>query len=50
MELKEPCRFEFLPLDDRAQVEARRKALGWPTLDAYQQVMHREMLPPSCRK
>jgi hypothetical protein len=33
--LAEPCRLEFLPLDDRAKVEERRKAVGLSTLDEY---------------
>lgn len=35
----DPCNFEFFPLDDRQQVEARRAAIGLPPLEEYQQKM-----------
>jgi hypothetical protein len=49
LEQKGPCTFDFFPLDDRAQVEARRRALGWPTLDDYRRLVYETALPASCR-
>jgi len=34
-----PCRFEFLPMDDRERVEARRRALHMEPLEAYRMTM-----------
>lgn len=34
-----PCRFEFLPMDGREQVEARRRALYMAPLEAYRMTM-----------
>jgi hypothetical protein len=45
-----PCTFDFFPLDDRGQVEARRHALGWPSLAEYHQLVLDMTLPASCRE
>lgn len=34
-----PCAFEFQPMDDRAKVEARRKAMGMPPLADYRRIV-----------
>lgn len=47
--LKAPCELDFLPLDDRAKVEARRKAIGWPSLDEYRQLVLSHAMPGQCR-
>lgn len=40
---KGPCEWAFGPLDDRETVDARRKAIGWPTLDAYMELIKKSM-------
>jgi len=50
LSLKAPCELDFLPLDDRAKVEARRKAIGWPSLDEYRQLVLSHAMPGQCRQ
>ena len=38
----QPCEFDFAPMDERGQVEERRKAVGLMPLEAYRRLM-REM-------
>jgi hypothetical protein len=45
---KGPCQLEFFPLDDRAKVEERRKAIGLPPLEEYKKDVEASALPPSC--
>lgn len=45
-----PCTLDFLPLDDRARVEARRRALGWPPLDDYLRLVSQQLLPAHCAR
>lgn len=44
--MRGPCDFEFEPMDDRAKVEARRRAIGLPPLDEYRQQVLQSM--PGC--
>lgn len=44
-----PCELDFEPLDDRGQVEARRKAVGLMPLEEYRQALQAHALPESCR-
>ena len=37
--VERPCDFDFNPMDDRAQVEERRAALGLPPLDIYKEIV-----------
>ena len=34
-----PCAFDFQPIDDRAKVEGRRKAMGMPPLGDYRKIV-----------
>lgn len=43
MNQKNPCEFEFEPLDDRVKVNERRKSIGMPSLEEYE-LMFREYL------
>jgi hypothetical protein len=43
-----PCSFAFLPMDDRARVEERRHAIGWPPLEEYRQTVIENSQPASC--
>ena len=43
------CTFELEPVDDLTKVEARRKALGMPTLEEYRRQMQ-DMLAPQCNQ
>ncbi len=44
-----PCGFDFSPLDDRARVEERRKAIGLPTLEDYRKLFDDIALPLGCK-
>lgn len=48
-DIKGECELEFRSFDDRAKVEARRKAIGWPSLDAYRQLVLHNAMPEKCR-
>jgi hypothetical protein len=44
-----PCGFEFSPLDNRARVEERRKAIGLPPLEDYRQLVNDTAASPGCK-
>lgn len=48
LDSKGPCQMDFLPLDDRAKVEERRRAVGLPPLEEYKRLVQENVLPPSC--
>jgi hypothetical protein len=43
-----PCGFDFSPLDNRARVEERRKAIGLPPLEDYRQLVNDTAARPGC--
>lgn len=43
-----PCSLEFLPLDNRKDVDARRAEIGMESLDRYLMRVREQMLPASC--
>lgn len=45
---KTPCEFEFEPLDDRVKVNARRKAIGMPSLDDYEKIFREYLATNGC--
>ena len=49
LDVKGECEIEFRALDDRAKVEARRKAIGWPALDDYKRMVMNSAMPEKCR-
>jgi hypothetical protein len=42
------CVYEFSPMDDPGKVEARRKKLGWPSLEEYRRLVLREFFKGRC--
>lgn len=48
LDSKGPCQMDFLPLDDRAKVEERRRAVGLPPLEEYRKLVQENLLPPGC--
>lgn len=49
LDVKGGCEVEFMAMDDVEKVEARRRTIGWPSLEVYKRRVIEELLPPHCR-